>query len=291
MQTLICAAAVSLASNSSFVPARATSGPEDPKRTAERFEALKDLAGEWHGADTDGNGKPDSRLVYRVTSAGSTVHATMFPGEAHEMINTVNVVDGEMYFTHFCAMGNQPRMRLVPSEDDNTWHFRFAGGTNIDTETDKYMGDLVIDVDGDKMTETWTTYESGQAIGTTTLEYTRASATPSEGETYFLVLLEHGPNRSQNDEEVSEIQRAHLENLRSLSEEGSLMIAGPFADRSGGVLVMKADSAEQARRIAEQDPAVQAGRLIVRVRPWWVPAGAVRHWADVSDPQAAAQAR
>jgi hypothetical protein len=64
------------------------------------------------------------------------------------------------------------------------------------------------------------------------------------------------------------------------------MIAGPFADASGGVLVMKGASVEEVRALAERDPAVKAGRLVVNVRPWWIPSGAVAKWAESAESKA-----
>jgi uncharacterized protein YciI len=279
-------AAIGLLSSGACAGSLFQDGPEDPERVIERFEALKKLAGEWNGPDLDGNGSPDASIVYRVTSAGSTVHATMSPGAEHEMVNTINVSRGEMFFTHYCALGNQPRMKLQPSDADNEWHFTFVGGTNIDAETDMYMGEVKIRVDGDHMTETWKTYDAGEVISTVEFEYHRAPAEPTDGTTYYLVLLEHGPNRTQDGDEAARIQTAHLEHLGRLAEQGSLMIAGPFADASGGVLVMKGASVEEVRALAERDPAVKAGRLVVNVRPWWIPSGAVAKWAESAESKA-----
>jgi uncharacterized protein YciI len=47
---------------------------------------------------------------------------------------------------------------------------------------------------------------------------------------------------------------AHYTFLQSLRDRGILEQAGPFTDRSGGAYVIQADSFEEARAIAEQDP-------------------------------------
>ena len=65
---------------------------------------------------------------------------------------------------------------------------------------------------------------------------------------------------------------AHLEHLKALGE--ALKIAGPFttedgSQMNGSLLVVEADSAEQARAIAERDPYAKAGLFAdVQVRPW-----------------------
>jgi len=88
---------------------------------------------------------------------------------------------------------------------------------------------------------------------------------------YYYVLLKHGPNRSVEDTAVvMEIQRKHLVNIDSLYYAGKLVLAGPFGDKKGGgIFILNADSMEEAINLCESDPAIQAGRLIFEIRPWW----------------------
>ena len=61
---------------------------------------------------------------------------------------------------------------------------------------------------------------------------------------------------------------AHVGFARRLVDEGRLLFGGPFTDRdSGGMLVIRADSLEEAERLANEDPSI-GGLLRVRVRPW-----------------------
>lgn len=54
------------------------------------------------------------------------------------------------------------------------------------------------------------------------------------------------------------IQR-HVEHLRSLDDNGRLVIAGPFKDGKGGMLVIRAQSQEEAEGMAKQDPFIAEG--------------------------------
>ena len=41
--------------------------------------------------------------------------------------------------THYCALGNQPRMKADPTAPANQLRFKFAGGCNIDPAKDKLL--------------------------------------------------------------------------------------------------------------------------------------------------------
>ena len=54
-----------------------------------------------------------------------------------------------------------------------------------------------------------------------------------------------------------------------------MVAAGPFADGDElrGVVIYRVDSLEAARKMAEADPAVQAGRVRIEMFDWWVAEG------------------
>lgn len=62
--------------------------------------------------------------------------------------------------------------------------------------------------------------------------------------------------------------RAHVAWLRSLQAAGSLELAGPFADGSGGMVILRAETAVQAEAIARSDPFVQSGLRRLDLRAW-----------------------
>lgn len=88
---------------------------------------------------------------------------------------------------------------------------------------------------------------------------------------YVMAFLKEGPNRDQDSTEVQEIQRAHLDNITRLAEEGTLVLAGPFMDEGAirGIYVFNVASPEEADSLAQTDPAVQAGRLLLEFHPWY----------------------
>lgn len=93
---------------------------------------------------------------------------------------------------------------------------------------------------------------------------------------YFMVFLNAGPNRSQRAEESAEIQKQHLAHISKLAESGAVAVAGPFGDEGDtrGILIFNLPTREEVEKLANEDPAVKAGRLVVEIRPWWSAKGA-----------------
>lgn len=92
--------------------------------------------------------------------------------------------------------------------------------------------------------------------------------------TYYLALLRAGPHRSQPEAEAERIQAAHLAHLNALTQAGKRVAGGPFLH--DGVLrgmSVYAVSLDEARRLANADPAVKAGRLVVDFYSWTVAEG------------------
>ncbi|MFQ5575174.1 MAG: YciI family protein [Terriglobia bacterium] len=88
---------------------------------------------------------------------------------------------------------------------------------------------------------------------------------------YVFAFLKAGPNRNQDSLTAANLQRAHLENIRKLADMGKLSLAGPFLDGGEiiGVYIFSVDSLEEAKQLTETDPAIQAGRLVMELHPWY----------------------
>jgi uncharacterized protein YciI len=52
---------------------------------------------------------------------------------------------------------------------------------------------------------------------------------------------------------------AHLASLEPLDREGRVILAGPLIDKSGSLIVIEADSFEEALNIANNDPYTKFG--------------------------------
>lgn len=110
-----------------------------------------------------------------------------------------------------------------------------------------------------------------------TFSVTAASGLPPEPDdyemtTYQVGFLRKGPKWTPGDTpELKALQAAHLAHIGKMAETGKLILAGPFADGGElrGLFIFRVDSLEEAKALAEQDPAVKAGRLIIEWHPWY----------------------
>ncbi len=126
--------------------------PTKAQPTNATFERLKTLAGTWVEADKDGKPTDKVASVVRVTSGGSAIHETLFPGQPQEMLSLYTLDKGDIVMTHYCVLGNQPRMKADPASTKNRIRFVFAGGTNLDPMKDMHMhGATLTFVDDDHL--------------------------------------------------------------------------------------------------------------------------------------------
>ncbi len=107
---------------------------------------------------------------------------------------------------------------------------------------------------------------------------------PTEWATRFVVLLARNPSYRPGDTTAElALTERHIQYTLKLQHEGTALVAGPFgagvaatpaaADGPIGMTLLRVRDLAAAERIAAQDPAVAAGRLIATVREWTVPAG------------------
>lgn len=119
-------------------------------------------------------------MVFKPTGAGSAVVETQFPKAPHEVVSVYHLDGNDLRMTHYCAAGNQPRLKLdrAHSRPDRLV-FTFDGGTNLDPGKDIHIHGLVVTFQQDgRVASAWEGYKDGKASGTTTFLMTRL-ATPA----------------------------------------------------------------------------------------------------------------
>ena len=92
---------------------------------------------------------------------------------------------------------------------------------------------------------------------------------------YFIAFLKSGPVRNQNEEEAELLQQEHLAHLKKMYDLGYADISGPFGDDGEirGITIYNVPTLKMADSLANADPKVKAGRLIIEIHPWWAAKG------------------
>ena len=92
---------------------------------------------------------------------------------------------------------------------------------------------------------------------------------PKNMKPYYLglLLLKDKPDTALPAAERAQWVQKHLAYIRSQAEAGKFVLVGPITEenRLRGIAIIKADSLDEARRIASGDPLVQSGHLVVEV--------------------------
>ncbi|HEY2783953.1 MAG TPA: hypothetical protein VGJ05_03180, partial [Fimbriiglobus sp.] len=107
-------------------------GADDKQAKNGRFEKIKSLVGEWVKADKDGKPTAEVVTVFKLTGGGSAVQETIHPGSPMEMVSVYFMDGPDLVLTHYCMLGNQPKMKADAKSTDKQIVFDFAGGTNIE---------------------------------------------------------------------------------------------------------------------------------------------------------------
>jgi hypothetical protein len=123
---------------------------------------VKALEGKWEMVGDDG--KPQLATTYQVSSGGNVVREVMFPGASHEMTNVYHMDGSDLVMTHYCAVGNQPRMRAA-RKSGNTIHFTFDSVTNHTSRSQTCMREMSLEVvDNDHIVQRWKSYQDGKPV-------------------------------------------------------------------------------------------------------------------------------
>jgi len=100
---------------------------------------------------------------------------------------------------------------------------------------------------------------------------------PDAFDVYTVVLLRRPVDAPEMPEhELDALQARHLAYRAKLRDDGLIVANGPFAEQSDpslrGLSIWSCDL-DEARRLSDLDPSVQAGRLAYDAFEWWVVAG------------------
>lgn len=124
------------------------------------FTQLQALEGTWEGKNSQGQ---PLTVSFRMTAGGSALMSEIH-GHGKENMITMFHMDGDrLLMTHYCGAGNQPRMRVVAS-DDTSVTFEFMDGTNIGPGDGHMQRVTFTQPDADHHTEKWVFLDHGKEM-------------------------------------------------------------------------------------------------------------------------------
>lgn len=95
---------------------------------------------------------------------------------------------------------------------------------------------------------------------------------------YVLVILRTGPTRVPDGDARNAMFAGHMANIRRLSDEGKLVLAGPFGDKDGdwrGLFVFAVADIEEAKALVATDPVIIQGEMVAEYHSWYGSAATV----------------
>lgn len=137
------------------------------------FTAMQQLLGTWHGR-TEMEGKAVQMTVtYELTSAGTAITERLMQGTPEEMVSVYHKDGDGVAMTHYCALGNQPHMKLK-SSDGKVMVFEMDEPVGIQSEDEPHMHAVTLTLKTDNILEQrWTHYVDGKQADIVTFELQR----------------------------------------------------------------------------------------------------------------------
>jgi hypothetical protein len=136
------------------------------------FAKLKSLAGSWEGESPMGK----IRERYELVSDGHVLlQHTAVEGMHDDMITTYYLDGDKLRLTHYCGLGNQPRMQAkIIDLESGQIAFEFTGAGNLASLQEKHMHSATVKLaDADHYASDWTLFENGKPTTHVSAQYTR----------------------------------------------------------------------------------------------------------------------
>lgn len=88
---------------------------------------------------------------------------------------------------------------------------------------------------------------------------------------YVLVVLKSGPTRVPDGPARQEMFKGHFENMTRLSDEGKLVLAGPFEGVDGwrGLFIFAVADIEEAKKLVATDPVIINGEMVAEYHKYY----------------------
>ncbi len=156
-----------------FLVVSLNAGSKSAGKAELQFEKMKSLVGTWKGKDDEGK---EVGVSYKLVSNGTSLMETLdMPDHTDAMVTMYHLDGSKLMMTHYCSMGNQPRMRAdAKSKEDNAITFAFVDATNMASKKDSHMSKLVVTfTDNDHISHQWSMSANGEVAHTSKFDFER----------------------------------------------------------------------------------------------------------------------
>jgi hypothetical protein len=122
------------------------------------LDEIRALDGAWAGKASSG---APVKVDFREAAGGSAVMSEI---EGHgNMVSMFHLDNDRLLMTHYCNIGNQPRMAASVSPDGRVLTFNFVDATNLATPDAGHMQQVVFTlIDANHHNEEWTFVDHGK---------------------------------------------------------------------------------------------------------------------------------
>ena len=132
---------------------------------------LTRLAGTWRVIDS----QRDFSIVFESIANDNAVTETWFYGKQKHSLTIYHLDNHRLIATHYCPLGNQPRLALTPSEESDVYRFEFFDATGLVDLNDNHQHALSLHLptvkNPFKRTESYL-HNGDETLGTLLLERT-----------------------------------------------------------------------------------------------------------------------
>ena len=95
-----------------------------------------------------------------------------------------------------------------------------------------------------------------------------AATAPAPAGGLYMIRLRAGPAYRPGVPLLQQDLREHGRYMQALAGRGVIVAAGPTMAESGGLVLLRAASIEEARALMQADPAIQSGLFVGEVSDW-----------------------
>lgn len=154
-----------------ILPASTAAQP-GPLRPDQAFQRLRSLVGDWQGATESGR---QFLVSYRMTANDTALVETWTMSPTRQSMTIYHMDGAALIATHYCPIGNQPRLQYRADTSNERLHFTFRDATNMPDPNAAHQHEFWLRFHADGTFARNETYVENGEPGSETATFTRIS--------------------------------------------------------------------------------------------------------------------